>query len=421
MTPVPHKVGVYLALLQLIFTLCWVVYAIYLPRLAAQVGIPAGAVIFLLMLDQAIFTIFDVATGVAADRVSRMIGRLGRLVAAATIISCAAFLALPFVAGAGPIALPVFIALTVIWAVTSSALRAPPIMLLGKYAAAPALPYLSSLAMLGYGLAGAAAPYLALTLRELDPRLPFAAASVALVLTTLGLAHVERLLARRPAQPAAAKPSGKVGRIAVRPIIFAVAMVVLALGYQLHFAINTVPLFRRFTDSVDHLLPVFWIGFNVAMFPATLLVKRWGGFTVMGLFGVVGALAIFVAEIAGALDLARRRPIRRRRLLGLHPDERLHGRVCGGEERDRRQDGRPALLGAGLGDLRAHGGDRRRPAARMDRAAAMGADHLLGNCRRCAALSRSRARAEMGSRLGCASHPNTVKLRQYQKKFAVRR
>jgi hypothetical protein len=303
LTGVPHRVGVYLALLQLIFTLCWVVYAIYLPRLAAQVGLPAGAVIFLLMLDQAIFTIFDVATGVAADKVSRMIGRLGRLVAAATIISCAAFLALPFVTAGGPAALPLFMALTVIWAVTSSALRAPPIMLLGKYAATPSLPYLSSLAMLGFGLAGAVAPYLALTLREVDPRLPFAAASAALVLTTLGLVHVERILAQQPAQPAEARTSAQAGRIAVRPLIFAAAMVVLALGYQLHFAINTGPLFRRFTDSIDHLIPVFWVGFNIAMFPATLLVKRWGGFTVMGLFGVVGALAILAAEFAGALDM----------------------------------------------------------------------------------------------------------------------
>src|SRR5919108_1122243 len=127
--PIPYKAGVYLALLELIFTLCWTVYAIYLPRLAAQVGISPGAVIFILMLDQAIFTIFDVATGVAADKVSRVIGRLGRIVAAVTIISCAAFVALPFVTGAGPVGLPLFLALTVVWTMTSSALRAPPLML----------------------------------------------------------------------------------------------------------------------------------------------------------------------------------------------------------------------------------------------------------------------------------------------------
>ena len=48
-----------------------------------------------------------------------------------------------------------FIALIVIWVVTASALRAPPLTLLGKHRAKPAIPFLSALAMLGYGLAGA--------------------------------------------------------------------------------------------------------------------------------------------------------------------------------------------------------------------------------------------------------------------------
>jgi hypothetical protein len=188
--------------------------------------------------------------------------------------------------------------------VTSSALRAPPIMLLGKYAAKPALPYLSSLTMLGYGIAGAMAPYLALTLREEDPRIPFVLSSVVLLLATLGLAHVERTLAKHKpsgAAPAPAKPSIPVSTTRV---VFAITMVVLALGYQVHFALNTESLFRRFTEDpadIAFLIPLFWIGFNVAMFPATLLVKRWGGFAVMGLFGVIGALSVIAAEVANLL------------------------------------------------------------------------------------------------------------------------
>ena len=72
-------------------------------------------------------------------------------------------------------------------------------------------------------------------------------------------------------------------------------MVVLALGYQLHFSVNTTPLFRKFTNSTEQiawLTPIFWIGFNIAMFPASLLIKRWGSFGVMGVFGLVGAVAI---------------------------------------------------------------------------------------------------------------------------------
>lgn len=300
MSAAPHRFGWYLALLQLFFTLCWTVYAIYLPKLAAGAGIPASAVIWILMLDQAVFTVCDFLTGVAADKVTRTLGRIGPYVVAATALSCAAFLALPLVAAAGA---PALLALTLVWTITSSALRAPPLMLLGKYAAKPALPYLSSLAMLGYGIAGAIAPYLAVTLRNLDPRWPFALASLALVLTTLGMIAAERRLAAAP-RPANdnAPPFGHLSRPA---LIFALAMVVLALGYQVHFALASGPLFLRFAQPADleWLMPMFWIGFNVAMFPASAITKRVGGYVVMGAAGLIGAIAILAAHLAQGLGL----------------------------------------------------------------------------------------------------------------------
>ena len=120
-----NRTGVYLATLQLMFTLGWTTYVIYLPELAAKVGIAPSAVILVLMLDQAIFTITDTAMGMAADKIAPMVGRLGVFVGALTAISCAAFVALPFVAVGGPGKQGWFIALIVIWAITSSALRAP--------------------------------------------------------------------------------------------------------------------------------------------------------------------------------------------------------------------------------------------------------------------------------------------------------
>src|SRR5262249_31752640 len=97
-----NRTGVYLAVLQLVFTLRWTTYVIYLPKLAAEVGIEPSWVILILMLDQAIFTITDTAMGIAADRVAKLVGRLSLFVGVLTAISCVAFLALPFVAGAGP-------------------------------------------------------------------------------------------------------------------------------------------------------------------------------------------------------------------------------------------------------------------------------------------------------------------------------
>jgi hypothetical protein len=298
-----NRLGVYLAILQLVFTLGWTTYVIYLPKLAAQVGIAPSAVILLLMLDQAIFTISDTAMGIAADRIAALVGRLGLFVGIVTALSCVAFVALPFVAGTGKSAQAWFIALIVIWAITSSALRAPPLTLLGKHRARPAIPYLAALAMLGYGLAGAVSPYLGVVLRNQDPRLPFVISSAVLLITTLALSAVEREFAETTTAPIkpieATKPLGQV------PAIFIASMVILALGYQLHFSINSTPFFLRFAkpDELQWLLPVFWIGFNIAMFPASVVTKRRGGLIVMGAAGLFGALAVLGAELAGSLNV----------------------------------------------------------------------------------------------------------------------
>jgi hypothetical protein len=240
--------------------------------------------------------------GVVADRIALLVGRLGVVVGALTAVSCAAFVALPFVAATGPAGQGVFIALIVIWSITSSALRAPPLTLLGKYSTRPQVPFLSLLVMLGYGVAGALSPYLGAMLRDQDPRFPFVLSSVVLLITTLALSRVERSLVRdaapatKPRLPA--KPLGKVSAI------FIGSMVVLALGYQLHISINSGPLYLRFAKPSDlqWLMPVFWIGFNIAMFPASTIVKRRGALIVMGTAGLLGALAMLGAEMAGNLN-----------------------------------------------------------------------------------------------------------------------
>jgi MFS family permease len=296
--------GAWLAVLQLVFTLGWVTYVIYLPKLAADAGIAPVVVIYILMLDQAIFTITDTLMGMMADKVSAVVGRLGLIVGIITAISCASFVALPFVAGAGSKAQVALIVLIVIWAATSSALRAPPLALLGKYAARPSRPMLASLAMLGYGIAGAVAPYMATSLRGVDPRVPFVIAGITLLLVTVTLSRVERGLVQvsareKPAPPAQDKALGRT------PLLFIAAMTILALGFQLHVSINSVPFFRRFAAPADlqWLLPVFWIGFNIAMFPAGVLVKRFGGIVVIGVAALISAAAVIAAELAPNLDL----------------------------------------------------------------------------------------------------------------------
>jgi MFS family permease len=297
MSGAANRVGLYLAVLQLFFTLTWTVYALYLPRLAAQAGIDKQWVVFILLADQVVFTLTDWAMGVWADRVARVFGRLGRLVAALTGASCLAFLLLPFIApAAGP---ALFLALTLVWTVTSSALRAPPLVLIGKYAAAPSRAWLSSLYMFGLGLAGAAAPYLTVGLRDADPRWPFALSSIAVLAAALGIGWAERALAG--AKPAEAAASPKLGP---ELLAFLAGIVLAGIGFQIHFSLNSAPAYLRFAKPADleHLMPVFWIGFNLLVLPATLAVQRYGGVAVMASGMLVGAAAAWAASHAGVLS-----------------------------------------------------------------------------------------------------------------------
>jgi hypothetical protein len=191
----------------------------------------------------------------------------------------------------------IFLTLTIAWSVTSSALRAPPLVLLGKYAPVPSHAWLASLALLGLGLAGAVSPYLTVVLRGADPRLPFALSSIAVMAVTLGLSWAERSVAANA--EAAPEEGGARPPIAV----FLTGVALLGIGFQVHFGMNAGAGFLRFADAADlqYLMPVFWVGFNLLMLPATLLADRYGAVAVMALGSLVGAAAAWAALQAQGL------------------------------------------------------------------------------------------------------------------------
>ena len=299
------SVGLYLGVVQFFFAATWIVYVLYLPQLVAQVGMDKSATAWILMADQLVFVFADYASGVAADRVARTLGRISPWVLGATLVSCAAFLALPFVApGVSP---AVFVAVIMIWAVTSSALRAPPLALVGKYAAKPAQPILVGLSLLGLGVANALQPYLGLSLRGIDPRIPFALSSFALALVTLGLVVAERRLTRaaaasrqEPASSSAASPQAAAGPA---PVLIAAALLA-ALAFQVHVFIDSAPLYLRQApkEQLPMLSPVFWIGFNLGMLPLSLASKRWPAARVMGSAALVAAVTSGLATTAPNLS-----------------------------------------------------------------------------------------------------------------------
>ena len=287
-----------LSALQLFFALTWVVYVIYLPALAEQAGIERRFVLWILMMDQAIFIACDWAAGMYADRVANSMKRIGQPMAMVTLASCAAFLALPFVApiaGAGA-----FLVLTAFWSATSSALRAPSLALVSRHVPESKQAWVAGVFLLGMGLATGLAPFLALSLKGVDPRVPFAAASIALAIFALLLTQAERQHEPRPAEPAAAGEAPTAGR----SLAFACAVLLLAIGFQIHFTVNSVPAWLRFAKATElpWLMPVFWLGFNLAILPATFLPRRYGGMRVMAAAAGVGAIALASMSRLPALE-----------------------------------------------------------------------------------------------------------------------
>jgi hypothetical protein len=278
------RAGVALAALQFAFALTWIVYAALLPALAAQVGIPRSVVPWILLADQAIFLVCDWLAGVFADRVGDAVARLGRQIAVVALVSCAAFLALPLVAPAG--SAPVLAALVVVWSASSSILRAPPLALAGRHASRPQRAWLAGAYSLGLAAAGAVAPYLGRALVAVDPRIPFAATSIAvaaIVLVVTALPHGAAAPTRAGGAPGS--PAGLVAAVAV-----------LAIGLQVHTAITSPALYLRFVapEALSDLLPVFWYGCAAAALLAAPLIRRAGGLAVMA-----GALA--ACALAGSL------------------------------------------------------------------------------------------------------------------------
>lgn len=297
---VPVAIGLYLAAVQLAFALGWVVYVAYLPALAEQAGLGARWVPWLLVADQLVFIATDLAVGLASDRAARLVGRLGRWVLAASLLSAAAFLALPWAAPQGSPGL--FIAVTLLWVATTSALRAPPLTLLGRYVARPSQPMMVALASLGLGLANALAPYLGLQLKAIDPRVPFVLAALVLAAVTLGMVAAERALARQAAVAGAATTASEpAGRGAVAA--FLLACLIGAAAFQWHHAVSSSALALRHATAsqLPALLPLFWVGFNLCLWPAGVLARRLGAPATMAIGAELAMLGTAGAAFAPGL------------------------------------------------------------------------------------------------------------------------
>lgn len=290
-----------LAGVEFFFSIGWVVYVIFLPALLARAGVDPRHLPRLLLADQLLFALADWSLGVAIDRSRAALRRIGPLLVGLSTISAVSLCLLPSLAETPPL----FLLLTGVWVASSSALRAPPYVLLSRYAARAAMPRLAGIQLLGLAAASALAPYLAILLKGVDPLLPFASSALAVGLAATSLLFVERAKPV-PAPAADSPPAGSLASPAALPAVpLLLGALLLAFGQQVHTAVNSAAQLRRLAGAelLPWLMPVFWIGFSFALLAVDRLIRRYGAAAILRGAGVSGVLALGVAAAAPSLAL----------------------------------------------------------------------------------------------------------------------
>ncbi|EIJ42245.1 Major Facilitator Superfamily transporter [Beggiatoa alba B18LD] len=296
MPTVPHLAAVYLAIVQFCFASMWTIYVIYLPQLLVKAGIDIQWLRWILLADQLVFILMDISLGFATDKVQRALGKLGGMILGVSVLTCLSFLALPFIASYQQ---PSFLLILIfLWVVTSSALRVPPLVLLGKHTAKPQLPLAVALQTVGLALASSIAPYLGTTLSNVAPEIPFFISSITLLITVAGLIYVEKQLQDNSPQP------DPPANIELSPtILFILACFCAGIAFQAYSSFHSIPQLLKFAEKSDlpYLIPIFWIGFNLIMFPMNLLIERKGAFPVLILSSALAAVIATITTFADSL------------------------------------------------------------------------------------------------------------------------
>ena len=110
----PPGVALYMAMVQFFFVTTWTIYVIFLPKLLEASGLPVSWAPYILIVDQLVFMAMDIYVGVAADRAQKMLGKVGPLLLGLTLVSCLAFMLLPFAGSLGAAAPVVLLSLTLV-------------------------------------------------------------------------------------------------------------------------------------------------------------------------------------------------------------------------------------------------------------------------------------------------------------------
>jgi len=309
----------YLAIVQFLFFTTWIVYIVYLGDLLEQIGLGKHTILWVILFDQLVFAIMDILMGFGSDRAARLMRQVGPFIVAINTVSCLGFIAMPWIASngdTGSIGQTLWVIALLLWIATSSVLRAPTFMLLAKHAAAPQMPSLVAINLAGLAIGAALAPYLGTVLKTLDPMMPFMVTAVTLWIATIGIIYVERFLQNNPAKKDEDNSANQneetphdfnARHPSFTPLLLTLSggAILLALGFQLHIFVNSKAHYLQFVqaDQLVWLLPVFWIGFNLLIFPASKFSKKHDALTILLWAFPLGVIALWLVSVSIDLNM----------------------------------------------------------------------------------------------------------------------
>jgi MFS family permease len=252
------SISLRVAALQFGVVLSWTMYVMFLPGLLDRAGIDRHWLIWILILDQAVFAVSDWWAGSYADRASRQMRRVGPPLAAMAVLSSLAMASLPWVAELERPAL--LVAVVVFWVASSSTLRAPAFSLLSKVGGIKTRAGVVSVSLVGLSLASAMGPLVTSLLRGVDPRMPIVLAAIALAVAALLTSQIETR---------AKADDDELFTPSQDWVPLVLAAYVAALGTQLHNTLIGEALAPRFPAiSPDLMRSTFWIGFTAGLLVA---------------------------------------------------------------------------------------------------------------------------------------------------------
>lgn len=290
-----------IAAIQFLFTVTWIIYAIYYGDLLAAVGLDRGWIVTIFILDQLVFALMDPLMGAWADKIEARMRSLAPWVISLNLLAAGAFIALPVFAEHLPNMPALLLLATFVWVVSASVLRAPLFVMLDRLPGAPDRTTRIAQAAAGIAIGAALAPFIGLWLKGMSPFIPFLLSSVTLAVAGLSLSSIPPRPAGEPtpaAIPQTYVPSRPIGWLFVLTLL-------LACGFQFHFFVASAALYRRFVEAGDlpWLMPVFWVGFNLALIPATRWIHRHGAGWMLRVCSVSGCAALLLCLYAPALPL----------------------------------------------------------------------------------------------------------------------